>query len=379
MAFTQLTADVENISKLDNYPPDDVGMTSAILKARFDKSSVDIKTYINETLIPELEGGYIKSFSRTSGDGSAGTDDTYTITYQDDSTDTFTVHNGANGTNGVDGAVGATGAQGIQGIQGDGDMSKSEYDPNSRATDVFNRANHTGTQTISTLSDFPSTMPPASHTHGNITNDGKIGSTADLPVFTTTSGTITTKSASDAKTILGVQDNYVKLLSSTVAVERVSSVSLDLSGIDTSIYSSFFVASTIFTISAGNITCELNGLSSGYSGASLTSGSTSVTSISGASCIPNIGTNATNSATSYGIPINMTIRYSNSYSGTSATNYRFICVDFAGGMTMGGYAKKGFTVVQDGTSNSSKLTSVTFYASSDFVAGSSFIVYGVKK
>jgi hypothetical protein len=35
---------------------------------------------------------------------------------------------------------------------------------------------------------------PTSHTHGNLTNDGKIGSTANLPVITTTSGAITTGS-----------------------------------------------------------------------------------------------------------------------------------------------------------------------------------------
>lgn len=32
------------------------------------------------------------------------------------------------------------------------------------------------------------------HTHGNITNDGAIGSTANLPLITTTSGVVTTGS-----------------------------------------------------------------------------------------------------------------------------------------------------------------------------------------
>ena len=45
--------------------------------------------------------------------------------------------------------------------------------------------------TKSMISDFPSTMTPASHSHGNITNDGKIGSTANLPLITTTGGKIT--------------------------------------------------------------------------------------------------------------------------------------------------------------------------------------------
>lgn len=40
----------------------------------------------------------------------------------------------------------------------------------------------------------PSSYTPSSHTHGNITNDGKIGSTANLPLITTTSGKVTTGS-----------------------------------------------------------------------------------------------------------------------------------------------------------------------------------------
>lgn len=55
MALTQLTADVSVISKLDNYPPDDAGMTPAKLKAKFDEASNAIKSYINDSLIPEIE------------------------------------------------------------------------------------------------------------------------------------------------------------------------------------------------------------------------------------------------------------------------------------------------------------------------------------
>ena len=48
--------------------------------------------------------------------------------------------------------------------------------------------------TKSQVSDFPNEMTPSSHTHGNITNDGKIGSTANLSVVTTTGGAVTAKS-----------------------------------------------------------------------------------------------------------------------------------------------------------------------------------------
>lgn len=45
------------------------------------------------------DGRGIVSFARTSGTGTAGSLDTYTITYTDNTTDTFTVYNGKNGSN----------------------------------------------------------------------------------------------------------------------------------------------------------------------------------------------------------------------------------------------------------------------------------------
>ena len=52
------------------------------------------------------------------------------------------------------------------------------------------------------------------HVHGSITNAGKIGSTADLPVFTTTGGVITTKTITETNTLLGL-NTVGKLASST--------------------------------------------------------------------------------------------------------------------------------------------------------------------
>ena len=52
------------------------------------------------------DGRGIKSIARTNGNGSAGTTDTYTITYSDNTTSTFSVYNGKNGTNGKDGING---------------------------------------------------------------------------------------------------------------------------------------------------------------------------------------------------------------------------------------------------------------------------------
>lgn len=46
------------------------------------------------------------------------------------------------------------------------------------------------------VTNKPGTFTPASHTHGNITNDGKIGTTSDLVVVTGTGGALTTQSRS---------------------------------------------------------------------------------------------------------------------------------------------------------------------------------------
>lgn len=54
-------------------------------------------------------GRGIISINRTSGNGTAGTVDTYTITYTDSTTSTFTVRNGANGSDGSDGSPGLDG------------------------------------------------------------------------------------------------------------------------------------------------------------------------------------------------------------------------------------------------------------------------------
>lgn len=44
--------------------------------------------------------------------------------------------------------------------------------------------------TKSMISDFPTTMAPTSHTHGDITNDGKIGTNGNLPLITGSGGKI---------------------------------------------------------------------------------------------------------------------------------------------------------------------------------------------
>lgn len=47
-------------------------------------------------------------------------------------------------------------------------------------------------------------LSDTAHTHGNITADGKIGTAANLPIFTGTGGTLTAVSAETARTRLGL-------------------------------------------------------------------------------------------------------------------------------------------------------------------------------
>ena len=65
MAYTLFDTDVENISSLSDLPNAEDGYTSAQLKAIFDKAGVDIKAYLNGTLIPELNAGTARAFTVT--------------------------------------------------------------------------------------------------------------------------------------------------------------------------------------------------------------------------------------------------------------------------------------------------------------------------
>lgn len=54
MKLTKLTKDLDNISKLPDRPNLEQGYTANDMKALFDKAGIDIKDYINNTLIEEL-------------------------------------------------------------------------------------------------------------------------------------------------------------------------------------------------------------------------------------------------------------------------------------------------------------------------------------
>lgn len=54
--ITNLTANVNNIQALSDRPNTADGITAQQLKERFDKAGADIKDYINNSLIEEIEG-----------------------------------------------------------------------------------------------------------------------------------------------------------------------------------------------------------------------------------------------------------------------------------------------------------------------------------
>ena len=144
MALTKLTADLNIIAALDDEPNDVGGLTAAQLKAEFDEAGNTVKAYVNETLTVELDNNFATK------------------------TEVQSV---------------------VLGQIPDGSLTKTKME--TPVQDSLNKAD-------SALQTLPL------HTHGNISNDGKIGSTADLMVATTTDGVLTTKTVADTKTLLGI-------------------------------------------------------------------------------------------------------------------------------------------------------------------------------
>ena len=56
MALPRLTTDLDVIQKLDNEPNDVGGLSADELKAKFDEAPNAVKTWLNDTLLPFLEG-----------------------------------------------------------------------------------------------------------------------------------------------------------------------------------------------------------------------------------------------------------------------------------------------------------------------------------
>ena len=116
------------------------------------------------------DGRGIVSIIRTSGNGAAGSTDTYTITYSDTTTSSFTVYNGKDGEKGAKGDTGATGATGADGR---GIVSIERTSGNGAAGTVDT---YTITYSDATTSTF-SVRNGADGTDASITIDGTVTST----------------------------------------------------------------------------------------------------------------------------------------------------------------------------------------------------------
>lgn len=116
------------------------------------------------------DGRGIVSIIRTSGNGTPGSTDTYTITYSDTTTSTFSVYNGKDGAAGAKGDTGATGAKGEDGR---GIVSITRTSGNGAAGTVDT---YTITYSDATTSTFP-VRNGADGTAAGITIDGTVTST----------------------------------------------------------------------------------------------------------------------------------------------------------------------------------------------------------
>lgn len=88
--------------------------------------STDVLAWVSIGRIHGQPGVGIAQIERTAGDGSAGSVDTYTITYTDGSEQVYQVTNGRNGTDGRDGTDGADGEDGgyyAPSVDGEGNLT----------------------------------------------------------------------------------------------------------------------------------------------------------------------------------------------------------------------------------------------------------------
>lgn len=125
MSLSKMTTAVDNISKLDTRPNAVNGLTADELKAKFDKAPEDIKAFLNDTLIPEVESALENNKGEKGDPGAKG-----------DKGDT-----GATGPQGPKGDKGDTGAQGAKGDTGEQGIPGKLYivndTPHDMAVDGF--------------------------------------------------------------------------------------------------------------------------------------------------------------------------------------------------------------------------------------------------
>ena len=123
----------------------------------------------------------------------------------------------------------------ITGIAGAGDMNASVYDPNTVAADAFARANHTGTQAASTISDFDTEVSNNTSVAANTSKlsgiaAGATANSADATLLARANhtGTQTASTISDFDTEVS---NNTTVAANTLKVTYPSADSTKLAGI----------------------------------------------------------------------------------------------------------------------------------------------------
>ena len=133
---------------------------------------------------------------------------------------------GIQGIQGIQGVQGEQGEKGLQGVPGadgksayssaiEGGYAGTESGFNTALAGIENKASKkvpSAAGNMATLladgalgdsGKLASDFSASTHVHGNLTNDGKVGSTADLPLFTGTGGVVETKTATNARSAIG--------------------------------------------------------------------------------------------------------------------------------------------------------------------------------
>lgn len=78
MSFTKFNSDMNIISALDDSP----ALSASELKKKFDEGGIEIKEFLNETLIPEIDQGKQNTILICQGEPSGGEDGDIILIYE---------------------------------------------------------------------------------------------------------------------------------------------------------------------------------------------------------------------------------------------------------------------------------------------------------
>jgi len=143
----------------------------------------DVEYQFSNNQLIHTDNGIV-SIARTSGNGAAGTDDTYTITFTNGTTTTFVVHNGSNGTNGNNGKgiTSITRTSGT-GAAGTTDTYTITFTDSSTTTfQVVNGANGTGATVENVRSQNPAKVPSSKLMDDELNKKAVFNVTTEVPL-----------------------------------------------------------------------------------------------------------------------------------------------------------------------------------------------------